>query len=77
MNGCFDFRIIKQEDGTEIFDRSLSTPYDSITPLQMIEYIEADTQIALMDSIKRREQTERERRKSTLFYKTVALLGLV
>lgn len=77
MSGCFDFRIIKQEDGTEIFDRSLSTPYDSITPLQMMEYIEADTQIAFMDSIKRREQTEQERRKSTLFYKTVALLGLV
>lgn len=77
MSGCFDFRIIKQEDGTEIFDRSLSTPYDSITPCQMMEYIEADNQIAFMESIKRREQAERKRHKRTLFHKAVALWSLI
>lgn len=77
MSGCFNFRIIKQEDGTEIFDRSLSTTYDSITPFQMLEYIEADSQIAFMESIKRREQAERERYKRKLLHKAVALWSLI
>lgn len=77
MSGCFDFRIIKQEDGTEIFDMSLSTPYDSLTLFQMLEYIEADNQIAFMESIKRREQVEQKRHKRTLLHKVVALCNLI
>lgn len=77
MSGCFDFRIIKQEDGTEIFDQSLSTPYGSITPIQMLEYIEADNQIAFMERIKKKEQMEQKRNKRTLLHKAIALWSLI
>ncbi len=46
---CFDFRIIVCLDGTEIIDRKQKTFYHQLTPVQMIEYIEIDTQLAIMD----------------------------
>lgn len=36
--GMFNFRIIKGNDGNDIIDRNLLTPYDSLTPVQMMEY---------------------------------------
>ena len=38
----FDFRIIICSDGTEIIDKTLKTPYDSLTPVQLVEYTEMD-----------------------------------
>ena len=33
----FHFRIITTPDGNQIIDRNLSTPYESLTPMQMAE----------------------------------------
>lgn len=41
----FDFRIIDTTDGNQILDRSLKTPYNALTPLQMVEYLEMDSQL--------------------------------
>ena len=54
----FDFRIITTADGIDIIDRDLRTPYDSLTPSELIEYTEMDKQMAFMDRL------ERKRRKS-------------
>ena len=35
----FNFRIIDTPDGNQIIDRSLKTPYNALTPLQMVEYM--------------------------------------
>ena len=35
----FNFRIIETPDGNQIIDRSLKTPYNALTPLQMVEYM--------------------------------------
>ncbi len=59
----FDFRIIDTADGNQIIDRSLKTPYDSLTPTQMIEYTEMDAQMALMDSLEKKRQREAERQR--------------
>lgn len=45
----FDFRIIDTEDGNQIIDRNLKTPYKALTPLQMVEYLEIDNRLAYMD----------------------------
>lgn len=50
----FDFRIIVCSDGTEIIDRTLKTPYDSLTPVQLVEYTEMDLQLARMDKVERK-----------------------
>lgn len=45
----FDFKIIVCADSTEIIDRRQKTSYTKLTPLQMMEYIEMDVQLAIMD----------------------------
>ena len=45
----FDFRIIDTPDGNQIIDRNLKTPYNALTPLQMVEYLEIDNRLAYMD----------------------------
>lgn len=76
----FNFRIINLSDGTQIIDTTLKTPHDALTPLQMEEYIEVDTQLDYMDRMKRKEQKEAERRRKLArnpFYRIGCLCGLV
>ena len=60
----FNFRIINTPDGNQIIDTSLKTPYDTLTPTEMIEYIETDKNMAFMDKMekKRRKEEERQRK---------------
>lgn len=50
----FDFRIIDTVDGNQIIDRRLKTSYNVLTPIQMLEYMEMDSQLTIMDHIKRK-----------------------
>lgn len=54
IKAMFGFRIITCADGTEIIDRSLKTPYNALTPLQMVEYLEMDNRLAYMDRMERK-----------------------
>ncbi len=74
----FEFRIINLPDGTQIIDTSLKTPYDALTPLQMVEYTEVDVQIAVMDRMRKKERMEAEQQRKlskSLLYRIVCLLG--
>lgn len=76
----FNFRIINISDGKQVIDTTLKTPYDALTPFQMEEYIEVDTQLDYMDRMKRKEQKEAERRRKLArnpFYRIGCLCGLV
>ena len=42
---AFNFRIIKSTSGAEIIDSTLSTPYNSLTPLQMMDYINVENSL--------------------------------
>lgn len=42
---AFNFRIIKTANGAEIIDSTLSTPYNSLTPMQMIDYINVENSL--------------------------------
>lgn len=50
---AFNFRIIKCANGAEIIDNTLSTPYNSLTPIQMMDYINVENSLYF---------TERKRR---------------
>lgn len=54
----FDFRLINTESGNQIIDMSLRTPYESLTPLQMLDYIEVDSHMAIMERMKRKQRRE-------------------
>lgn len=76
----FNFRIINLANGNQIIDPSLKTPYDSLTPLQMVEYTEMDEKIAYMDRMKRKAvaETERSRKiKRNPLYRLACLYGMV
>ena len=57
----FNFRLINTPDGNQIIDTTLKTPYDSLTPLQMVEYMEMDNQLEYMKRMERKQQREAER----------------
>ena len=76
----FNFRIITCPDGIDIIDRTLRTPYNALTPLQMLEYTEIDNQIAYMERIKKQEQREAERKNRMMrnpLYRLVSMFGLI
>ena len=75
----FDFRIIICTDGTEIIDRSLKTPYNALTPLQMLEYTEMDKQLSLMERLERKVNRETNRRRKLArnpFYRIACMCGI-
>ena len=76
----FDFRLINTPDGNQIIDFTLKTPYSSITPLQMEEYIEIDNQLAYMERMERKQKREAERNQKFTYrfmHKVACMCGLV
>ena len=73
----FEFRIIELADGNQIIDRTLKTPYDSLTPLQMLEYIEIDSQLYFMEQLKKKQRRQQERRAKNPLWKLACLCGIV
>lgn len=74
----FNFRIIVCHDGNEIIDHTLKTPYNSLTAVQMMEYIEMENRLYAMERLeKRNKEAERKRKlERNPLYKLVCLLGM-
>lgn len=49
----FNFRIIKCANGADIIDSNLSTPYNSLTPIQMMDYINVENSLYFAEKQKR------------------------
>ena len=76
----FDFRIIDTADGNQIIDRTVKTSYDTLTPVQMLEYMEMDEKLSFMDRMERRAKAEAERKRRIArnpLYRIACLCGLV
>ena len=76
----FEFRIIETEDGNQIIDRQLETPYNALTPLQMMEYIEMDNQLAYMERMERKQKREAERKQKFTYrfiHKVACICGIM
>ena len=76
----FNFRLINTPDGNQIIDTTLKTPYDSITPIEMIEYIEVDAQLDYMKRMERKQKKEVERQQKIsykLFHKVACICGIM
>ena len=76
----FDFRIIDTADGNQVIDQTLKTPYNILTPLQMVEYQEMDMQLAYIDRMERKAQAEAARRRKLTrnpFVRFASFCGLV
>ena len=76
----FNFRLINTPDGNQIIDTTLKTPYSSLTPLQMEEYIEMDNQLAYMERMERKQEREAEHKQRfiyKLFQKVACMCGIL
>ena len=76
----FHFRIITTPDGNQIIDRNLSTPYESLTPTQMVEYTEIDNQLTIMDRLERKAKQKAEHMRKLAknpLYKMACVVGLI
>ena len=76
----FEFRIIDTADGNQIIDRNLKTPYNTLTPLQMEEYIEIDNQLSYMERMERKQKKEAERKQKFTYrfmHKVACMCGIV
>lgn len=71
----FEFRIINLADGSQIIDESLKTPYSSLTPLQMEEYIEVSNSLTYIKRMKRKEQNISK--KKNILYKFASACGII
>ena len=75
----FNFRIIDTADGNQIIDRQLKTPYNVLTPSQMVEYTEMDNQLAYMDRLEKKARDEADRRRRVAknpFYRLACMCGV-
>lgn len=76
----FNFRLINLPDGNQIIDTTLKTPYGSLTPLQMMEYMEMDNQLAYMERMEKKQQRESERKRKLsykLLHKVACMCGIM
>lgn len=74
----FEFRIIETADGNQIIDMNLKTPYSTLTPVQMVEYMEVDTQLSLMARMERKAKAEQRRKLvRNPLYKFACMCGLI
>lgn len=76
----YNFRIIETVDGNQVIDTTLKTPYESLAPLQMVEYEQMERQLALMERMERkaREQAKRQRKLArNPFYRMACIVGLI
>lgn len=71
----FNFRIINTQDGNQIIDRSLKTPYNALTPTQMLEYMEMDNSLAFMDRMERKKEKSITKDKKGGLYKHIYKSG--
>ena len=76
----FNFRLINTPDGNQIIDCSLKTPYDSLTPLQMVEYTEVDNRLAYMERMERKQKREAEQKRKLSYkfmHKVACMCGIM
>lgn len=75
----FNFRIIETADGNQIIDRQLKTPYNALTPTQMLEYTEMDNRLLIMDRMERKERQKAEHMQKVAknpFYRLACMCGI-
>ena len=76
----FNFRLINTPDGNQIIDFTLKTPYSSLTPLHMEEYIEMDNQLEYMKRMERKQVKEAEKQRKFIYrfiHKLAYVCGII
>ena len=76
----FEFRLINTPDGNQIIDTTLKTPYDSITPIEMMEYMEVDARLEYMKRMEKKQKREAKRKQKFTYkflHKVACMCGIM
>lgn len=76
----FYFRLITTQNGMQIIDESLKTPFVSLTNEEMEDYIQTDKALTVINRIKKRKAKEELRRRKLAhnpIYKLACICGMV
>lgn len=73
----FNFRIINMEDGNQVINKNLKTPYESLTPLQFLEYTDIEIQLYIADRLKKKEEKHQRKLARNPFIRFACFCGLV
>ena len=76
----FNFRLINTPDGNQIIDTTLKIPYDSITAVEMLEYMEVDARLEYMKRMERKQAREAERKRKFTYrfiHKVACMCGIM
>ena len=76
----FNFRLINTPDGNQVIDTTLKTPYNSITPIEMVEYKEVEDALYYEEIQKRkqrREEAHKQKLSYKLFHKVACMCGIM
>ena len=76
----FNFRLINLPNGNQIIDRRLKTPYNSLTPVEMVEYKEVEDALYYEEIQKRKQKREAERKQKPtykFFHKIACTCGIM
>lgn len=73
----FNFRIIETADGNQVIDPYLNTPYEALTPFQMLEYMEMDAQIAIMERMERKKKRVMKHKRENPLWKLACVCGIL
>lgn len=72
----FDFRIIEGQNGSQVIDITLKTPFESLTPVQMVDYIEVEEQLLYMKKLKAKQAKQSKRKRNPLF-RLASVIGII
>lgn len=73
----FNFRLFSTPDGNQIIDRTLKTPYDSLTAFQMLEYMEIDNELERMEKKQKREAERQRKTARNPLWKLACICGIL
>ena len=76
----FEFRLINTPDGNQVIDTTLKTPYNSITPVEMVEYKEVEDALYYEEIQKRKQRREEERKQKFTYrfiHKVACMCGIM
>ena len=76
----FEFRLINLSDGNQIIDTTLKTPYDALTPIEMVEYMEVNARLEYMKRMERKQKREAEKQRKFIYrfiHKVACMCGIM
>jgi hypothetical protein len=73
----YNFRLIRQKDGSEFIDDNLKTPISSLLPSKQIEYDFVENSLFALYLEQKKKEREQQEKENRLSYKILTFFNLL